>query len=136
MFKKRMLYVVIVIVMVMTELMACKSTTGAGGGGTMIVGRGGDSVSLDAATVTDGESWRVAGEIIEPLVRLEGTSAKPVPWLAESWESADSQTWTFHQFNLNRFRGMTVRIQFGVYNDGLGDVTTLYVDDASLQVCP
>lgn len=96
MIKKRMLYLVIVIVMVMSELVACKSTTGSGGGGTFIVGRGGDSVSLDAATVTDGESWRVAGEIIEPLVRLEGTSAKVVPWLAESWESADSQTWTFH----------------------------------------
>ena len=52
------------------------------------------------------------------------------------WQRSNSQTWTFHQFNLNRFRGMTVRIQFGVYNDGLGDVTTLYVDDASLQVCP
>jgi peptide/nickel transport system substrate-binding protein len=96
MLKKRVLYLLIVAVMVLTQLAACKSSGGAGGGGTMIVGRGGDSVSLDSATVTDGESWRVAGEIVEPLVRLEGTSAKPMPWLAESWESADSQTWTFN----------------------------------------
>ncbi|MFZ1755579.1 MAG: ABC transporter substrate-binding protein, partial [Caldilineaceae bacterium] len=61
-----------------------------------IVGRGGDSVSLDNGTVTDGESARVINEIIEPLVRLEGTSTKPIPWLAESWETEDSQTWTFH----------------------------------------
>jgi peptide/nickel transport system substrate-binding protein len=64
--------------------------------GTLIVGRGGDTVSLDAGTATDGESARVIQEIIEPLIRLEGTSTKPIPWLAESWDTEDSQTWTFH----------------------------------------
>jgi len=67
----------------------------SGGEGVFIVGRGGDSVTLDAATATDGESWRVAGEILDTLVRLEGTSTNPIPWLAESWETTDSQTWTF-----------------------------------------
>jgi peptide/nickel transport system substrate-binding protein len=67
-----------------------------GGGGTMVVGRGGDSVLLDAAAATDGESWRVAMEMVEPLVRLEGTSTKVIPWLAESWDSADGLTWVFH----------------------------------------
>jgi peptide/nickel transport system substrate-binding protein len=64
--------------------------------GTMIVGRGGDSVLLDSGPATDGESAMVINEIIEPLVRLEGTTTKPIPWLAESWETEDSQTWTFH----------------------------------------
>ena len=65
-------------------------------GGTMIVGRGGDSVGLDNGTQTDGESARVINQVVEPLIRLEGTSTKPIPWLAESWETTDSQTWTFH----------------------------------------
>jgi peptide/nickel transport system substrate-binding protein len=64
--------------------------------GTLVVGRGGDSVGLDVGPFTDGESWRVIGEINEPLIRLEGTSTKPIPWLATSWETEDSQTWTFH----------------------------------------
>ena len=64
--------------------------------GVFIVGRGGDSVILDVGPATDGESWRVINEINEPLVRLEGTSTKPIPWLAESWETTDSQTWIFH----------------------------------------
>ena len=64
--------------------------------GTLIVGRGGDSVLLDSGPATDGESAASSSEIIEPLVRLEGTSTKPIPWLAESWETEDSQTWTFH----------------------------------------
>jgi peptide/nickel transport system substrate-binding protein len=98
MFKKRMLYLVIVIVMVMSQLAACKSSTGGGkgGGGTLIVGRGGDSVFLTGANASDGESWRVSQEIHEPLVKLEGTSTKIVPALAESWESPDATTWTFH----------------------------------------
>ena len=65
-------------------------------GGTYIVGRGGDSVILDAAAATDGESWRVVHTIVDTLVALEGTSTKPVPWLAESWETEDSQTWIFN----------------------------------------
>jgi len=66
-----------------------------GTGGILVIGRGGDSVSLDPATCTDGESWRVAGEILDTLVRLEGTSTKVIPWLAESWSTKDSKTWTF-----------------------------------------
>jgi peptide/nickel transport system substrate-binding protein len=96
MFKKRMFYLLFVIVLVTTQLMACKSSTSSGGGGTLIVGRGGDSVFLTGANASDGESWRVAQEIQEPLVKLEGTSTKVIPWLAESWESPDAMTWTFH----------------------------------------
>ncbi len=51
---------------------------------------------LDSGPATDGESAMVINEIIEPLVRQEGITTKPIPWLAESWETADSQTWTFH----------------------------------------
>jgi len=72
------------------------ATPEPGVGGTFIVGRGGDSVILDPAAATDGESWRVAQEILDTLVKLEGTSTKPIPWLAESWETEDSQTWVFH----------------------------------------
>lgn len=68
----------------------------SGTGGTLIVGRGGDSVGLDSGTQTDGESARVISTIVDGLVALEGTSTKPIPWLAESWETEDSQTWTFH----------------------------------------
>lgn len=67
----------------------------AASGGTLIVGRGGDSVGLDSGTQTDGESARVISTIVDGLVALSGTSTEPIPWLAESWETADSQTWTF-----------------------------------------
>jgi len=49
----------------------------AGSGGTFIFGRGGDSVQLDPAVVTDGESFRVTGQCLEPLYQYEpGSTTK------------------------------------------------------------
>jgi len=97
----------------------------------LVVGRGGDSVSLDDGTATDGESARVSNEVVEPLIRLEGTSTKPIPWLAESWETKDSQTWVFHlrkgvkfhdgtpfnadavKWNMDRWRDPNNKYRFG-----------------------
>jgi peptide/nickel transport system substrate-binding protein len=53
-----------------------------GGGGTFIFGRGGDSVQLDPAIVTDGESFRVTGQCLEPLYQYEPGSTLPIPALA------------------------------------------------------
>jgi len=80
-----------------TAVASCAPKSGkSGGGGTFIVGRGGDSVNLDLAGATDGESHRVGNVIMDRLIAMEGTSTKIVPWLAESWESEDGKTWTFH----------------------------------------
>ncbi len=123
-----------------------------GEGGTLIVGRGGDTVLLDAGPVTDGESARVIQEIVEPLVRLEGTSTRPIPWLAESWETEDSQTWIFHlrqgvtfhdgtpfnaeavAFNMDRWRNPDNEYRFGrtfeYYNYEFGE--TLSIDEVNV----
>jgi peptide/nickel transport system substrate-binding protein len=47
-----------------------------------IFGRGADSVQLDPAIVTDGESFRVTGQVLEPLYQYEHGSTVPVPALA------------------------------------------------------
>jgi len=52
------------------------------------------------------------------------------------WQRKDTQAWALHSFDLSRYAGDYVRVQFGTYNDGWGGVTAMYVDDASLQVCP
>jgi len=126
----------------------------------MIVGRGGDSVGLDVGPQTDGESWRVIGEINEPLIRLEGTSTKPIPWLAESWETKDSQTWVFHlrkgvkfhngnpfnaevvKWNMDRWRDKTNKFRFGktfeYYDSEFGEEGAItdvkVVDEYTVQV--
>ncbi len=67
----------------------------AGAGGTFIFGRGGDSVQLDPAIVTDGESFRVTGQCLEPLYQYEPGSTKPIPALATGCTAnEDSTEWT------------------------------------------
>lgn len=60
-----------------------------------IFGRGGDSVQLDPAIVTDGESFRVTGQVLEPLYQYEPGSTLPIPALAEGCTpNADATEWT------------------------------------------
>ncbi len=65
-------------------------------GGTLIWGRGGDSVSLDLAQATDGESIKAGIQMLENLVIFGQDSMNVQPQLAESWTvSDDGLTWTF-----------------------------------------
>jgi peptide/nickel transport system substrate-binding protein len=63
---------------------------------TLIWGRGGDSVMLDLAQATDGESIKAGIQIFENLVKFGNNSMDVEPQLAESWKvSEDGLTWTF-----------------------------------------
>jgi peptide/nickel transport system substrate-binding protein len=65
-------------------------------GGTLIWGRGGDSVNLDLAQATDGESIKAGIQIFENLVMFGPNSMDIEPQLAKSWTvSEDGLTWTF-----------------------------------------
>jgi len=62
---------------------------------TFVFGRGGDSVQLDPAIVTDGESFRVTGQCLEPLYQYEPGSTTPIPALAtECTPNEESTEWT------------------------------------------
>jgi hypothetical protein len=52
------------------------------------------------------------------------------------WQRTNTQTWTSYTFDLTAYKGMTIQLHFGTYNDGLNGVTSMYVDDVSFQVCP
>lgn len=45
------------------------------------------------------------------------------------------RTWRFLQFDLTSLKGKTIRLLFGVINDGGGGRTSLYLDDVSLLAC-
>jgi hypothetical protein len=55
-----------------------------------------------------------------------------------SWLS-NSQTWIYGvcglMGNCGDYRGQTIMIEFGTYNDGWGGVSAMYVDDVELEVC-
>ena len=66
-------------------------------GGTLVFGRGGDSVGLDPAYETDGNSFMICDNILEALVAYKDESTALEPGLAESWDiSSDGKTYTFH----------------------------------------
>ena len=65
-------------------------------GGTLIFGRGGDSLTLDPAQITDGESAKVCEMLYDTLIQYRDDTTEIAPALAEAWESsAEGLTWTF-----------------------------------------
>ena len=63
---------------------------------TLVFGVAGDPKVLDPSFASDGESFRVARQIYETLVRPEEGGAKIVAGLAEKWEPDSAGTdWTF-----------------------------------------
>jgi YVTN family beta-propeller protein len=48
---------------------------------------------------------------------------------------SNAQVWRSVEYSLSAYRGADIRISFGVYNDGGGGATTMYVDDVSVKSC-
>lgn len=48
------------------------------------------------------------------------------------WDRKNTGAWTQYTFDMMAFKGQTVTIQVGTYNDGLGGYTGMYADDVSL----
>jgi len=51
------------------------------------------------------------------------------------WQRSDSNRWEYDEFNLKKYRGQTIKIQFGTYNDGYGGISSMFVDDVVLTFC-
>ena len=66
----------------------------AEGKDTFIFGRGADSVQLDPILVTDGESFRVTGQVLDSLYAFEQGTTNPVPSLAECVPNEDATVWS------------------------------------------
>ncbi|MGG4180378.1 ABC transporter substrate-binding protein [Virgibacillus pantothenticus] len=68
----------------------------AAGDQVLVYARGGDSVSLDFASISDGESSRVTKNIFESLLDYDKESFEVVPGLSHDWEvSDDGLSYTF-----------------------------------------
>jgi len=64
---------------------------------TVIFAHSGDAVGLDPADETDGESFMICTQLMEPLVNFTPGTANVEPALAETWDtSKDLMEWTFH----------------------------------------
>jgi len=52
------------------------------------------------------------------------------------WRRSNESYWRNFQYNLSRYSGSTIILQWGTFNNGYGGVTSMYIDDVSLRVCP
>lgn len=52
------------------------------------------------------------------------------------WRRSNESYWRYFSFNLDRYIGSTIILQWGTYNNGYSGVTSMYVDDVSLLACP
>ncbi len=58
-------------------------------GGTWIFGSASDPTTLDAILIQDGESFRIAQQIYETLIKLKpGSASDLLPGLAKSWDTS------------------------------------------------
>lgn len=62
----------------------------------LVIGRANDAVSLDPASTTEMDSFKVTVNILETLVEYEKDEGMIIPCLAESWKSSeDGLNWLF-----------------------------------------
>ena len=78
-------------------LFGCGGGSSSGTSDTLVFGRGSDSVGLDPALETDGESFKVCDNLYETLVTYAPGSTQVIPQLAHSWSVDEAGLeWTFH----------------------------------------
>ena len=51
------------------------------------------------------------------------------------WTLGGSETWTAYTFDLSAYIGQSFWLHFGVFNDGVGGTTGMFVDDVSVVAC-
>ena len=51
------------------------------------------------------------------------------------WERSDEGYWHYYELDLRKYAGTTIYLQFGTYNDGLNGITSMFVDDVSVDTC-
>jgi len=78
------------------------------------------------------DSGDTAGDYVYSLITDEDGTLQE--WVL--FERSDAQEWVHVEQSLGAYVGADIRIYFGVYNDGEGGVTAMYVDDVSALVCP
>ena len=78
---------ILAFLILMTIAVGCK---GEAGSNTLVFGRGGDSVTMDPAHATDGETFYATTQVYDNLVQFKYGTTEIEPALAERWEISDN----------------------------------------------
>ncbi len=83
---KRVSLLILTALVVLAFTSCSKSGSEGNAGGVLVFGRSGDSVGLDPARETDGESFYIADNVYENLVEFKPGTTEIQPGLAEKWD--------------------------------------------------
>lgn len=67
----------------------------------------------------------MAGDVQYALVLNANNQIIGTPY----WNRKNTRAWTSFTVDVTQFKGQTIKLQFGTYNDGAGGYTGMYVDD-------
>jgi photosystem II stability/assembly factor-like uncharacterized protein len=86
----------------------------------------------DTGSIQPASPVRIASGDAQYLLVLEpsGTAI----WETLFWDLSNAQSWQHHTLDLTSYAGQTILLHFGVYNDGAGGRTGMYIDNASLVI--
>ena len=93
-------------------------------------------INLLTSMPQEGDSWN------SPLIpatdmqyayvlKTNGEVLKKLMW----WPNSNTNKWTYMEFDLSAYKGQTVRLMFGTYNDGNDGKSTMWVDTVYLLAC-
>ncbi len=68
---------------------------------------------------------------VQMVLLFDSSGRQHVLLFQRQWYS----TWRRHEIDLTPFRGQAVTLYFGVFNNGTGGVTGMYVDEAAVSYC-
>ncbi len=113
--------------------------------GTVILNQGeplGDTQISQTLTLSSGSTptlsfweWPLTTDSVtfdQQYVRVQPINP-PGPVVVLMNEARDDETYIHRTFDLSQFAGSTVKLIFGVHQDGFGDVTGMFVDDISVS---
>jgi hypothetical protein len=103
-------------------------------------------LSFQLLARTTGTRASLAPPLLVPISPLDRTQLSDDAQMVLLFDSAGRQhvllfqrqwydTWRRHEIDLTSFRGQAVTLYFGVFNNGVGGVTGMVVDDVALTYC-
>ena len=94
---KNRLFLAFALILSTTTIYARGKSADTAKGGVLVFARSGDSVGLDPARETDGESFYATHQVFDTLVEFKTGTTEIVPALATRWDiSDDALTYTFY----------------------------------------
>lgn len=93
----------------------------------------GDTMAIGDTRVPAG-GWLAAGPDVPDYQYVLAKFDDGGYQLLDTWRDDDGR-WLMTDVDLLGLKGKNFRLQFGVYNDGAGGVSTMFVDEASVRIC-